>query len=104
MADMQNKYDEPNLTKKQMTDMQADFAEHFKKHASTQNKLMHILNDPEYMHELQLLSEHYASDPKNSAEYLKATREVLYKYIPEMRQADKEMAAISQKYESNSIK
>jgi len=99
MSNMPTKYNGPTLTKKQMSDMQADFAEHLKKHATTQTKLAQIINDPEYMHELQLLSEKYADHDGDSAEYLKATREVLYKYVPEMRQADKEMTAIATKYE-----
>lgn len=98
MADMPTKYDGPNITKKQMSDMQADFAEHFKKNTATQMKLANVMNNPEYIHELQLLSEKYAVHNVDSAEYMKATRKVLYKYLPEMRQADEEIAAITKKY------
>ena len=98
MTELPAKHGLPTLTKKQIADMQADFAEHFKKHAATQTKLAQIINDPEYMHELQLLSEKYTHYDGNSTEYVKATREVLYKYVPEMRQADAEMTAIATKY------
>ncbi len=99
IIDLPAKHGLPTLTKQQIADMQADFTEHFKKHTATQAKVAQIINDPEYMHELQLLSEKYADHNGDSTEYLKATREVLYKYIPEMRQADKEMTAITTKYQ-----
>jgi antitoxin component of MazEF toxin-antitoxin module len=99
MTALPEKYDLPNLNQQQMTSMQDDFAEHFKKHADTQTKMMNVINNPNYMHELQLLSEKYTANEYGSAEYIKATRKILYKYIPEMRQADKEMAAITKKYE-----
>jgi len=99
IIDLPAKHGLPYLTKKQIADMQADFAEHFKKHTATQAKVAQIINNPEYMHELQLLSEKYTNYNGDSTEYIKATREVLYKYIPEMRQADAEMTAITTKYE-----
>ena len=98
MNDLPAKLGLPSPTEKQIADMQADFAEHFKKHAATQAKVAQVINDPEYMHELQLLSEKYANHDGDSTEYLKATREVLWKYVPEMCQADAEMTAIAKKY------
>ena len=91
---------ESTLTKQQIANMQVDINLLVKKHAVDQTKLANTMNNPEYMHEMQLLSEQYVSHPKDSAEYLKATREILYKYLPEMRQADEEMAAINKKYSS----
>ena len=99
ITDMPIKYNLPKATKKQIADMQADFAEHFKKHADSHKKLTSIMHNPEYMHELQLLAEQYANHAKNSTEYIKATREVMWKYVPEMRQADEDMAVITKKYE-----
>jgi antitoxin component of MazEF toxin-antitoxin module len=100
MGELPNKHGLPTLTKEQMANMQADFTEHFKKHAATQTKVAQIINDQKYMHEMQLLAEKYADNPENSAEYIKATRELMWKFVPEMRQADEEMAAISKKYDS----
>jgi antitoxin component of MazEF toxin-antitoxin module len=100
MTTLVDKYNlHPNVSKEQMAAMQADFTEHFKKQTAVQAKVANAINNPEYMHEMQLLSEKYVALGTDSSEYIKATREVLYKYVPEMRQADEELAAIAKKYQ-----
>lgn len=88
-------YKAVSLNENQNTTMQQEFALVFKKHAGAFDSA--FLNNPDYQHEVQLISEKY-KDTKNSIEYMEAFEEVQRKYSPETQQLRDELKAIGQKY------
>ena len=87
----------PDLSPQQQKAMEADFAAHFKKHRDSQQLFVQLMDNPEYLHEAQLLAEKYNFN-KDSADYLSATNELICKYAPELREMTEDMKAITAKY------
>lgn len=80
----------PKMTQEEMV---FEFGKIQKKYATVMQKFEQLIENPDYLHETQLLAEKYAAD-KNSEAYMKATMDLRYKYIPEAEEMDKEMKAV----------
>jgi len=92
-----NNLTEQDMSPEQRKAMEADFAAHFKKHADSQKLFGELLDSPEYQHEAQLLAEKYNFN-KDSADYLVAMDELIYKYVPGSREMTAGLKAITAKY------
>lgn len=95
-------YKSQNLDESQRNSMQQEFAATFKKHAEAFVAYNAFFNNPNYQHEVQLITEKY-SNTKNSVEYIEAMEEIQRKYSPETQQLRDEIKAISQKYSTVSF-
>lgn len=89
-----------DISKKQLKEMEKEFAIHFKKYKDVSKKYAELFNNPEYQHKAQLIAEKYNFD-KNSSGYIKTIDELTYKYHPEIRQSREALKAIAEKYLKN---
>jgi len=55
---------------------------------------MGLLNNPEYQHQAQLITEKYGAD-KKSADYFRAMDVLNDSFLPEFRQAQEELKAVA---------
>lgn len=83
--------------------MQADFSKLFSnkfKKANSCELTAEILNSPAYLHEMQLLAESYQAGALTTEQYAEASREMMYKYMPELRDVHTEVAAVADKFQA----
>lgn len=58
------------------------------------------MNSAEYLHDMQLLAESYKSGALTTEQYAEASREMMYKYMPELRDVHAEVAAVADKFQA----
>lgn len=82
--------------------MQADFSHLFGNKFKKNNSCgsAEILSSPEYLHEMQLLAENHKAGVLTTEQYAEACREVIYKYLPEMRDTHAQVADIAAKFQA----
>jgi antitoxin component of MazEF toxin-antitoxin module len=81
--------------------MQADFSNLFSnkfKKANNCELTAETLNSPEYLHEMQLLAESHKAGVLTTEQYAEASRETMYKHLPEMRAIHTDVADVSAKF------
>ncbi len=82
--------------------MQDAFKQLHMKYHDVYIEMSKVFENVDYLHEMQLLAERYKAGVLTTEQYFKAGREELYKYIPEMRACDAEMAALAAKFSTKS--
>lgn len=80
-------------TPEAMQHMTDAFGKLFNKHALARAKLMQVNENPDYIHEMQLITDKY-NKTGLSKEFIQEQFAIRYKYVPEARAMDEEMAAI----------
>lgn len=77
------------------------FSNKFKKdHGASCSKMAEALNSPEYLHDMQLLAESYKAGTLTAEQYAEASREMMYKYMPELRAVHTEVVAVTDKFQA----
>lgn len=94
----------PALTAKQtatpdaMQQLQEAYTELFKKHAVARDKMAQSAENPDFIHEMQLVLEKNGGKANTaSPEYMRDFYEIRYKYTPEARAMDEEMVEVAKK-------
>lgn len=77
-----------------MQQLQDGYAAIFKKHTAVYGKFVQMTESPDFIHEMQLLTEKFEV---NSPEYKNKMFAIRYKYVPEVQAMDEEMAELSTK-------
>lgn len=85
------------LTKKQKEMMSKDFSKTFAKHKKVFKSCSTFVNNPDYLHEVQLIAENYKEN-KNHEEYKEAMEKLVNKYNPESQKMRAEIKDISERY------
>lgn len=85
-------------TTEEMKNIQEEFFKVNNKHAETLKKMHKLMSEPEYIHQMQLITEEY-KECENPTEVLARINEILYKYIPEMKEVHADMKAVGEKFE-----
>lgn len=87
-----------NVPEESMQQLRDAYAELFKKHAIAREKLTQIANNPDFIHETQLLVDKNGGKLDiGTPEFTQLNNEIRYKYVPEARAMDKEMIEIGKK-------